>query len=66
MKKLLLPFLLLAILSCSGSDEEASTGDKPCGYHAGGAQLYLGPQGGCYYINSNNNKTYVDRADCKC
>lgn len=23
-----------------------------------------GPQGGCYYINSNGNKTYVDRGLC--
>ena len=24
-----------------------------------------GPRGGCYYINSNGNKTYVDRSFCK-
>lgn len=23
-----------------------------------------GPRGGCYYINSNGNKTYVDRSIC--
>lgn len=23
-----------------------------------------GPRGGCYYINSNGNKTYVDRSTC--
>ena len=23
-----------------------------------------GPRGGCYYINSNGNKTYVDRGFC--
>lgn len=23
-----------------------------------------GPRGGCYYINSNGNKTYVDRSMC--
>ncbi|MGJ1417708.1 hypothetical protein [Sphingobacterium multivorum] len=23
-----------------------------------------GPRGGCYYINSNYNKTYVDRSMC--
>ncbi|MBO0947357.1 PKD domain-containing protein [Fibrella forsythiae] len=28
--------------------------------------LYKGPEGGCYYINSNGNKTYVDRSYCKC
>ncbi len=25
---------------------------------------YRGPRGGCYYINSNGNKTYVDRSMC--
>jgi hypothetical protein len=24
-----------------------------------GHQLYTGPRGGCYYINSNGNKTYI-------
>jgi hypothetical protein len=24
-----------------------------------------GPRGGCYYINGNGNKTYVDRSLCK-
>ena len=36
-----------------------------CGTHNGN-ELHLGPQGGCYYINSNGNKTYVDRSECKC
>jgi endonuclease G, mitochondrial len=31
-----------------------------------GKPLYIGPKGGCYYINSNNNKTYIDRALCGC
>lgn len=26
---------------------------------------HLGPRGGCYYINSNGNKTYVDRSLCR-
>ncbi len=25
---------------------------------------YRGPRGGCYYINSSGNKTYVDRGKC--
>lgn len=29
-----------------------------------GHVLYIGPRGGCYYINDNNNKTYVDRSNC--
>jgi hypothetical protein len=37
----------------------------PCGeYH--GHELYKGPKGGCYYINKNGNKTYVDRGYCNC
>ncbi len=29
------------------------------------ARIYIrGPRGGCYYINSNGNKTYVDRSFC--
>lgn len=25
----------------------------------------LGPRGGCYYINRNGNRTYVDRSFCR-
>lgn len=29
------------------------------------ARKYIrGPRGGCYYINANGNKTYVDRSIC--
>lgn len=28
------------------------------------SQYIRGPRGGCYYINSNGNKTYVDRSLC--
>ena len=31
-----------------------------------GKPLFIGPKGGCYYINSNNNKTYIDRILCGC
>lgn len=27
-------------------------------------RYFRGPRGGCYYINSNGNKTYVDRSYC--
>jgi hypothetical protein len=37
----------------------------PCGTH-NGSQLTTGKKGGCYYINSNGNKTYVDRSECNC
>lgn len=48
---------LIGVLSC--------TDDSICGTHEG-KQLYEGPEGGCYYINSNDNKTYVDRSECNC
>ena len=36
-----------------------------CGeYH--GKTLYTGPRGGCYYKQSDGEKTYVDRKYCKC
>lgn len=41
-----------------------SYSDKPCYYK--GNRLYTGSKGGCYYINKNGNKTYVDRSYCDC
>jgi len=38
---------------------------NPCGEYKG-HPLYRGPKGGCYYINGNGNKTYVDRGLCNC
>ena len=43
--------------------EKETTSD--CGKHKG-KQLYKGPRGGCYYINSKGNKTYVDKSECNC
>ena len=34
-----------------------------CGMY-NGKPVYTGPRGGCYYINSNGNKTYVERNFC--
>lgn len=48
----------------SGSGS-GSGGGTPCGTY-NGKRLYKGPEGGCYYINSNGNKTYVDKSLCKC
>jgi len=28
-------------------------------------EYITGPRGGCYYINRNGNKTYVDRSMCR-
>ena len=61
-------FILLisfVLYSCdSSSDASANCGAKVVSGQT--YQLYKGPQGGCYYINSNNNKSYVDRSDCNC
>lgn len=61
MKKLV---LLLSVI-CLTSLTNCSSDDGGCGTHAGKA-LYKGPEGGCYYINSGGNKTYVDRSECNC
>lgn len=59
--------LLISTSNCTEDSEgsEGSEGDYPCGVH-NGKQLYTGPKGGCYYFNSNGNKTYVDRSECHC
>jgi len=61
MKKIILiAVFAIAGLSC-GSDDSGGG----CGSH-NGKSLQKGPDGGCYYINSSGNKTYVDRSECKC
>ena len=47
------------ILSCSNN----SVSDT-CYYM--GKELFSNPQGGCYYINVNYNKSYVDSSYCNC
>ncbi|WP_448698111.1 hypothetical protein ACFGVR_14920 [Mucilaginibacter sp. AW1-3] len=67
MKKILICLLFLATMqfNCSKTSE-TTPGDSTCGTYKSGQQLYKGPDGGCYYYNSNNNKTYVDRSNCTC
>lgn len=60
MKKLLLMLCICILMGCS---KEGAVGN--CGSHDG-RSLIKGPEGGCYYNNSNGNKTYVDRSMCKC
>lgn len=56
MKKLMIAFALTCLFACKKSN---------CGSYNGN-KLYKGPNGGCYYINSNGNKTYVDGSYCDC
>jgi hypothetical protein len=56
MKKLLCcTVLLMSMLACGMMD---------CSYN--GHKLFTGKRGGCYYLNNNGNKTYVDRSYCEC
>ncbi|SMC60464.1 hypothetical protein [Pedobacter nyackensis] len=48
-----------------GSSSGSGSGNYGCGSY-NGKTLYLGSQGGCYYLTSGGNKSYVDRNYCKC
>lgn len=72
MKKFILNFALIYLIinfnSCETNEDDdiiETRTEWECGTHNGNT-LYTGPQGGCYYYNSNNNKTYVDRSECNC
>tara|TARA_R110002033_G_scaffold167528_1_gene206738 strand:- start:16674 stop:16889 length:216 start_codon:yes stop_codon:yes gene_type:complete len=71
MKKATLPLILLfnlsILISCETSEDDnvETRTEWECGTHSGNT-LYTGPQGGCYYYNSNGNKTYVERSECDC
>lgn len=60
MKKILLTALAIGFLMACDDDSASPS----CTYN--GKTLYKGPEGGCYYNNSNGNKTYVDRSYCNC
>ncbi|MNK27352.1 hypothetical protein D3C87_457060 [compost metagenome] len=61
MKKLFFLLVVIGLFSCDKDDSSPSN----CGSH-NGKQLHKGPKGGCYYINSNGNKTYVESYECNC
>lgn len=49
----------------SENEETNLTGSDDDEDAANGSSRYItGPRGGCYYINGNGNKTYVDRSMC--
>jgi hypothetical protein len=65
MRKILPLFLLAAALLSAPSCSKKSEEDPKCGTY-NGKTVYLGPQGGCYYYNSQGNKEYVARNFCNC
>lgn len=49
----------------SRTTNTATTRSRPSSARTSTGRTYIrGPRGGCYYINSNGNKTYVDRSLC--
>jgi hypothetical protein len=56
--------MMFAIVVYSCQESPTKSGSS-CGTY-NGRSLQLGPEGGCYYINSSGKKTYVDRSNCKC
>ncbi|MFD2598672.1 DUF3157 family protein [Sphingobacterium corticis] len=54
--------------SVTSSSDYTSTSNKSASSRstsASSSKKYIrGPRGGCYYINRNGNKTYVDRSMC--
>lgn len=61
--RLLTSLVIVLLMSCDTEYDIPQS--QSCGKY-NGHQLFVGPKGGCYYINSNNNKTYVDRNYCNC
>ena len=67
--RLFLLFALIIISCSSGSSNDdnfnyptPTTSSGSCTYN--GHSLHVGEEGGCYYINSSGNKSYVDRLYC--
>lgn len=51
-------------LTTGPPDIKAATLITPVPSYTPGRSYIRGPRGGCYYINSNGNKTYVSRGLC--
>jgi hypothetical protein len=65
--KILIITLSLGFLTSCSKDESTCDNCPSGSYQTTDGVVhntYLGPSGGCYYINSNGNKTYVDRSYC--
>ncbi len=71
MKKLVifkLFVVLFIVLFISCNKETNNNSKSSCGYYTYSngttTPVYKGSNNGCYYINSNGNKTYVDDNYC--
>jgi hypothetical protein len=53
-----------SIVTMENSSRGKSVGNAKPTRNARRSNLIRGPRGGCYYINSHGNKTYVDRNLC--
>lgn len=54
-----------AAAATRAAERAAYTPRRSGGARSGGRGRYIrGPRGGCYYINGNGNKTYVERSLC--
>lgn len=78
MTKIIYGVIVLIFIACGKSDpgqgSDSNTDPDPisnpgsssgCGTY-NGKKLFKGSDGGCYYINSSGNKTYVSRSLCAC
>jgi len=62
--KLLIALFASILISCTTDSNDENCGTKTVSGVK--KQLNIGSEGGCYYINDNGNKSYVDRSECKC
>ena len=57
--------ILISLFSCNKESNNSSTNCGNYKLNSGEVkQTYSGSNGGCYYINSNGNKTYIDKIYC--
>ena len=66
MKRIIILSLFTLFLSCEGKYDPTPLTkiDKKCNI-LNGNQLYLGSQGGCYYLDGHK-QVYVNQSDCNC
>lgn len=50
--------------SSTAANKPTARSSSTSGNTSTGRKYIRGPRGGCYYINRNGNKTYVDRSFC--